>query len=141
MVIGSGFAVMGAFSLLAMVLPFSHPSPVDQNKLGNPPIKKSVPASAPAFEYRMRNSSLIGATVYNERSLSIGVIDDILLDQSDPTDPEDTMAVLAVGPFGSDDKLVKIPYHHLRLSENGAVLLPGITREFIDSMNDCRDEE
>jgi sporulation protein YlmC with PRC-barrel domain len=87
-------------------------------------------------EGQARASKIIGSSVYNDRDEKVGTIDDLLIGK----DNKPMTAVLSVGGFlGVGNKLVAVPYDHLRFGNTNAgsdnkVVLTGATKDSLKSM-------
>jgi len=90
--------------------------------------------AAPKFttaDNQLRAGKLVGATVYNDKSQSVGSINDILLSQDQ--DKAQT-AVISVGGFlGMGSKLVSVPFDKLKI-EKDKVVMPGATQDALKNM-------
>jgi hypothetical protein len=72
-----------------------------------------------------RASKVIGSSVLNDASETIGTIDDLLVSR----DGKQPYAVLSIGGFlGMGTRLVVVPYDLLKFADN-KVILPGGTKE------------
>jgi sporulation protein YlmC with PRC-barrel domain len=71
-------------------------------------------------DHNMRVSKLISTPVYNGHNEKIGQVDDVLLS---PTGGE-AMAVLSVGDFTGDTKMVKVPVSHVHFKAD-TMMMPG----------------
>ncbi|WP_291296528.1 PRC-barrel domain-containing protein [Elioraea sp.] len=83
-----------------------------------------------------RASTVIGATVYNERNESIGTIDDMLIGET----PMPLTAVVSVGGFlGIGAKLVSVPLNDLRWdASRERFVMAGATKEGLQALPEFR---
>jgi hypothetical protein len=82
-----------------------------------------------------RASTLIGASVTNDKNEDIGAIDDIVIDKK-----RALYAILQVGGFlGVGGRLIAIPYEQLMIDDAGKkITLPGATREELGKLNEFK---
>jgi sporulation protein YlmC with PRC-barrel domain len=85
----------------------------------------------------MRTSKIVGSSVYDDKDQKIGSIDDLVIG-SDKT----LNAVVSVGGFlGIGAKMVEVPFDKLQFgntkgSSDNRVVMPGVTKESLNSMPD-----
>lgn len=79
-----------------------------------------------------RASTVIGATVYNERDESVGTIDDMLIGET----PMPLTAIVSVGGFlGIGAKLVSVPLNDLRWdASRERFVMAGATKEGLQAL-------
>ena len=76
--------------------------------------------------YLLRASDLIGAEVYDKGNVSIGDIDDLVLDRESNT----VHAVISAGGLlGMGDQLITLPYNKLRISADGQSVYLSYTQD------------
>jgi sporulation protein YlmC with PRC-barrel domain len=81
-----------------------------------------------------RASKVIGSSVINDTSQTIGTIDDLLIS----TDGKHPYAVLSVGGFlGMGTHLVVVPYSSLKVVDN-KVMLPGGSKATLGTLPDFK---
>jgi hypothetical protein len=77
-----------------------------------------------------RASKVIGTSVVNDASDTVGKVDDIIIGQ----DGKSPFVVLSVGGFlGMGNKLVVLPYEQLKTTE-GKIVLPGATKDALKAL-------
>jgi hypothetical protein len=96
-----------------------------------------------------RTSQLVGGPVFDEHGEKIGTIDDLIIDA--PRRPGKTssrpsekapFAILSIGAFfGIGERLVVVPLHSLKISENKGIQLPGATKGSLKAMPEFRYEK
>jgi hypothetical protein len=85
----------------------------------------------------MRTSKIVGSSVYNDRDVKIGSIDDLVIGNDKTLN-----AVISVGGFlGMGSKMVEVPFDKLQFgntkqSSDNRVVMPGVTKESLTSMPD-----
>jgi sporulation protein YlmC with PRC-barrel domain len=85
----------------------------------------------------MRASRIIGSAVYNDKDQKIGSVDDLVVGAD-----KSLQAVLSVGGFlGMGSKMVAVPFDKLQFgntkgSSDNRVVMPGVTKESLNSMPD-----
>lgn len=73
-----------------------------------------------------RVSKILGQTVYNDAGEKIGMIDDLIVRPDDRV----MFGVVSVGGFlGIGDRLIAVPYQALTTSQDGKLILAGITKD------------
>lgn len=86
-------------------------------------------------DHQLRSSKMIGASIYDEKNNVIGSVDDILLSSNE----HGPNVVLSVGGvLGIGSKLVEVPYAHLKINNEGRIVLPGVTKESLKAMSSYR---
>lgn len=92
---------------------------------------KPAPPKFVTADNQLRVGKLVGATVYNDKSQSVGSIDDILLSQGQG---KAQTAVISVGGFlGIGSKLVSVPFGKLKIGKR-KVIMPGATEQALKKM-------
>ena|SRR5579863_1113634 len=90
--------------------------------------------SAPVYftaDHQMRVSKVVGASVYNDQSQSVGSIDDILM--SDNDHKVDTVVISVGGFLGMGSKLVSVPFDQLKIQDD-KIVMPGATKASLEGM-------
>jgi sporulation protein YlmC with PRC-barrel domain len=92
-------------------------------------VKVDVAAVAKGF----RAKKILGSKVTNDKSESIGSLDDIIIDEK-----KQLFAVLQVGGFlGLGGHLIAVPYNSLKISDDGKKIeLPGASREALTGLTE-----
>ena len=77
-----------------------------------------------------RATKVVGASVTNSSSDSIGKIDDVIIS----SDGKAPYAILSVGGFlGMGTRVIAIPYESLRFADN-KIMLPGATKDSLKAL-------
>ena len=105
--------------------------------LSDPALSQGTPQTAAVMKVDpqsvatgYRTSKVVGSTVVNESSETVGTIDDLIVTPSEKV----PFAVLSVGGFlGMGTKYVVVPYSSLQVRDN-KVVLPGATKESLKAL-------
>ncbi|OJW23338.1 MAG: hypothetical protein BGO51_15845 [Rhodospirillales bacterium 69-11] len=85
----------------------------------------------------MRTSKIVGSSVYNDKDEKVGSIDDLIIGSD-----KSLHAVISVGGFlGMGAKMVEVPFDKLQFgntknNSDNRVVMPGATKESLNSMPD-----
>lgn len=82
-------------------------------------------------DHQVRVSKVVGASVYNDQSQSVGSIDDILM--SDNDHKADTIVISVGGFLGMGSKLVSVPFDQLKIQDD-KIVMPGATKASLEGM-------
>ena len=92
---------------------------------GTPQTVELVKVDVQKLSAGYRASKVIGSSVVNDASETIGTVDDLLVSR----DGKQPYAVLSIGGFlGMGNRLVVVPYETLKFADK-KVMLPGGTKE------------
>jgi sporulation protein YlmC with PRC-barrel domain len=97
-----------------------------------PPIVRSdvVVVDVVAVAKGQRTEDLKGKPVLNEKNEKIGTVDDLIIGHD-----RVLFAILQVGGFlGIGSHFVAVPYQSLQIQEPGKILLPGASKEALQSL-------
>jgi sporulation protein YlmC with PRC-barrel domain len=126
---GNLFVLLAIITILAGFLISTHSTPVLSQ--GVALLKVDVSILAKGY----RASKLVGSGIVNDKSESIGKLDDMIIDQK-----QVLFAVIQVGGFlGIGSKLVAVPYQSLKIDEAGRrIELPGASREELKNLDEFK---
>ncbi len=113
------------FGAAIVAAPFASVSAVAQ---GTPQALYRVDVTKLATGFRA--TKIIGSTVYNDASETVGKIDDLIINRDDRI----PYAIVSVGGFlGMGDHLVAIAYQDLRIAPD-RIVLSGATKDVLKGM-------
>ena len=105
--------------------------------VGQPALAQGVKQAVTSIDVQSvatgyRSSKVIGAAVTNEKSETVGKIDDIIISK----DQHALFAIVSVGGYlGIGDKLIAVRYEVLRpTSDNKGLILAGATKDGLKSL-------